>query len=102
MIEHAAEKSRLPALSVRLERRDARRNMARFYMLEIEPDLFGGLVLVRRWGRIGTFGRCKRVRCPDWAAAEAEARRIEGIKARRGYCPAERPPAERACGLPEI
>lgn len=42
-----------------LYRIDATRNMARFYALAIEPALFGGVSLVRRWGRIGTLGRSK-------------------------------------------
>ena len=33
------------------------RNVARFYALMIERDLFGRTVLVRRWGRIGSRGR---------------------------------------------
>ncbi|RUV46784.1 WGR domain-containing protein, partial [Mesorhizobium sp. M5C.F.Ca.IN.020.29.1.1] len=40
-----------------IERRDAGRNMARFYALSIEETLFGQTCLVRRWGRIGTTGR---------------------------------------------
>ena len=40
-----------------LYRRDATRNMARFYHLSIEPTLFGDVALVRAWGRIGTHGR---------------------------------------------
>ncbi|WP_109670660.1 WGR domain-containing protein [Mesorhizobium loti] len=40
-----------------IERRDADRNMARFYALSIEETLFGQTCLVRRWGRIGTTGR---------------------------------------------
>jgi predicted DNA-binding WGR domain protein len=31
--------------------------MARFYAMLIEPDLFGGSALVRRWDRIGTRGQ---------------------------------------------
>ena len=34
-------------------------NEWRFYRMEIWPDLFGGALLVRRWGRIGTEGRCR-------------------------------------------
>ncbi|BAB54672.1 mlr9297 (plasmid) [Mesorhizobium japonicum MAFF 303099] len=34
-----------------IERRDADRNMARFYALSIEETLFGQTCLVRRWGR---------------------------------------------------
>ena len=40
-----------------LERRDAGRNMARFYALSIEETLLGQSCLIRRWGRIGTAGR---------------------------------------------
>jgi predicted DNA-binding WGR domain protein len=40
-----------------LHRRDPARGMARFYSLMIERDLFGRVVLVRNWGRIGTNGR---------------------------------------------
>ena len=40
-----------------LERVDRARNMARFYVLSIEPTLFEDLALVRRWGRIGSAGR---------------------------------------------
>ena len=38
-----------------LERRNAGRNMARFYVLAIEPTLFGEMALVREWGRIGSW-----------------------------------------------
>jgi predicted DNA-binding WGR domain protein len=40
-----------------LERRDKSRNMARFYVLSIEPTLFGDAGLVREWDRIGCNGR---------------------------------------------
>ena len=40
-----------------LERVDRAKNMARFYVLSIEPTLFEDLALVRRWGRIGSAGR---------------------------------------------
>lgn len=32
--------------------------MARFHTLSIEATLFSQTCLVRRWGRIGTHGRC--------------------------------------------
>ena len=41
---------------VYLTKIDAARNMARFYSLDLQPDLFGGWALVRRWGRIGRRG----------------------------------------------
>jgi WGR domain len=42
-----------PALYLR--RIDATRNMRRFYRLDIEPDLFGGFLLVRQWERVGAL-----------------------------------------------
>ncbi|MFG1404401.1 WGR domain-containing protein [Xanthobacter sediminis] len=40
-----------------VERRDASRNVARFYAMSIEQTLFGQACLIRRWGRIGTHGQ---------------------------------------------
>lgn len=40
-----------------IERTDTARNMARFYAMSIEPNLFGEACLTRRWGRIGTKGQ---------------------------------------------
>jgi predicted DNA-binding WGR domain protein len=40
-----------------LERVDAAQNMARYYVLSVEPTLFGDSALAREWGRIGTAGR---------------------------------------------
>lgn len=40
-----------------LERHDAARNMARFYCLTVERNLFGEFSLVRTWGRIGKPSR---------------------------------------------
>jgi predicted DNA-binding WGR domain protein len=36
---------------------DPARNMCRFYRLDIQPDLFGRILLVKQWGRVGTQGR---------------------------------------------
>ena len=68
-----------------LERRDPSRNMARFYVLAIEPTLFGDAALVREWGRIGSLGR----RCLDLHADMATAAEALDVwlerKVRRGY-----------------
>jgi hypothetical protein len=40
-----------------VERIDARKNMARYYAMSIEPNLFGEACLIRRWGRIGASGQ---------------------------------------------
>jgi predicted DNA-binding WGR domain protein len=39
-----------------LRRMEPERNVARFYALMIERDLFGRIVLVRRWGGSGAEG----------------------------------------------
>lgn len=44
--------------AVTLRRVDPSRNMARFYRLDVQPDLFGGCSFVREWGRIGRGGTC--------------------------------------------
>ncbi|WP_295044834.1 WGR domain-containing protein [uncultured Paracoccus sp.] len=70
---------------IHLFRRDPCRNMARFYTLTIEPDLFGGVVLIRRWGRLGRPGQERR----HWFAAVDQARKEQDAwlrrKLRRGY-----------------
>jgi predicted DNA-binding WGR domain protein len=40
-----------------LDRCDPTCNMARYYVLSIEPSLFGDTTLVREWGRIGQPGK---------------------------------------------
>lgn len=40
-----------------IERNDATRNMARFYRMSIDLNLFGEICLTRRWGRIGKHGQ---------------------------------------------
>ena len=44
-------------MAIQLHRIDPAKNMARFYMLDVQPDLFGGILLVKAWGRIGGRGR---------------------------------------------
>lgn len=68
-----------------LQRRDAARNMARFYCLSVERSLFGDAVLVREWGRIGTRGRRRLDLFADDAAAREAFARLAGAKLRRGY-----------------
>ncbi|QRM33272.1 WGR domain-containing protein (plasmid) [Microvirga sp. VF16] len=43
-----------------LTRRDPARNIARFYVMCLEPDLFGAIVLVQEWGRIGGLTRLRK------------------------------------------
>jgi len=68
-----------------LRRLEPARNVARFYALMIERDLFGRTVLVRHWGRIGGRGRERT----DEHASEGEAavalEKLAASKRRRGY-----------------
>ena len=68
-----------------LERRNASRNMARFYVLAIEPTLFGEVALVREWGRIGSWGRRRLDLHPNRTAAAESLDAWLARKARRGY-----------------
>ena len=64
---------------------DAARNMARFYRLDVQPDLFGGWSLVREWGRIGRPGQVRLDPFPSVDLAEAALARLRADKVRRGY-----------------
>ena len=52
-----------------LRRLDPDRNMARFYTMSAQPNIFGEWFLLREWGRIGSAGR----RVSGWFASEHEA-----------------------------
>ena len=71
--------------TIYLERIDQRKNMARFYHVSVEIDLFGDILAVRRWGRIGSDGR--RVSFPQESVTHAlcEVKRCADAKRRRGY-----------------
>jgi len=68
-----------------IERIDASRNMARYYALSIEPTLFGKASLVRRWGRIGTFGQQKIQLFDNEAGAIDAFHALLREKRARGY-----------------
>jgi predicted DNA-binding WGR domain protein len=68
-----------------LYRRDSRRNMARYYILCIETDLFGKLSVVRQWGRIGTRGRVSTTSCDSEIIALALLLCMARRKIGRGY-----------------
>ena len=64
---------------------DPARNMARFYVLTLQPTLFGEVALVREWGRIGNPGRVQVTAYATQEEAEAAFRRVERQKARKKY-----------------
>lgn len=68
-----------------LTRIDQRRNMARYYKLDIQPTLFGEWTFVREWGRIGRAGtvRSEALRTRGMADVALIAKWSE--KLRKGY-----------------
>ena len=60
--------------------------MRRFYQLNIEPDLFGGVMLMKAWGRFGARGRVVAERYDTEALAADALQRHAERKQRRGYC----------------
>lgn len=79
--------------TVTLHRIDAARNMRRFYALDIEADLFGGVLLMKAWGRIGARGRVMSEHYDDVDLAGAALQKQAERKRRRGYAPRETPDA---------
>jgi len=71
--------------AIYLERIDVALNMARFYSLAVEIDLFGEAVTIRRWGRIGSFGRQIVAPCSSMSEGFVEITKLAAFKRRRGY-----------------
>lgn len=71
-----------------LHRIDPELNMARFYRVEVSPDLFGEIIVERRWGRIGGRGQYRLASYPSTTSAEQVASDLVRAKERRGYRPA--------------
>jgi predicted DNA-binding WGR domain protein len=68
-----------------LRRADPARNMRRFYRLDIQPDLFGRILLMKQWGRVGTQGRMVAESFDSEELALAALQRQAEHKRRRGY-----------------
>jgi predicted DNA-binding WGR domain protein len=68
-----------------LYRVDPDLNMARFYRVEVLPDLFGDIIVERRWGRIGGRGQFRAASYRSTSLAEAAASALLSAKERRGY-----------------
>lgn len=68
-----------------VERVDPERNMARFYILTIEPTLFGTPRSVRRWGRIGFGGQAMEHHFDSEKDAVAMFLDLLRAKRARGY-----------------
>lgn len=68
-----------------LYRVDPDLNMARFYRVEVLPDLFGDIIVERRWGRIGGRGQFRAASYRSTSLAEAAVSALLIAKERRGY-----------------
>jgi predicted DNA-binding WGR domain protein len=68
-----------------LQRRDEASNVARFYVLAIEPTLFGDMALVREWGRLGCEGRRRLDLYMSETAALESLSAWLARKSKRGY-----------------
>jgi predicted DNA-binding WGR domain protein len=51
------------------------KNMARFYRMDIQPELFGGWCFIREWGRIGWPGQVRQTPYPSPTEAIAALER---------------------------
>jgi predicted DNA-binding WGR domain protein len=82
-----------PSMHIVLERIDPVRNIARYYVLSIEPTLFAKHTLIRRWGRIGSSGRerLQFFRGRDASQAQVTLDTWLARKRKRGYAPRSEP-----------
>jgi predicted DNA-binding WGR domain protein len=69
----------------RLQKCDPERNQHRYYLLSIQPNLFGRWSLIREWGRIGRPGRVKIDLCDSLEEAAHAFNGKLHQKQRRGY-----------------
>lgn len=58
------------------------RNVAREYILDVQPDLFGHWIIELHWGRIGTRGQCRTLSFEHTDAASLFVR--HNLTRRRG------------------
>ena len=72
-------------IGVMLRLIDPAKNMARFYAMEVQLDLFGAIMLMRQWGRLGTGGRIAGEPYASVALAVNALERQAARKRRRGY-----------------
>jgi len=72
-------------VQIHLTRVDPNQNMARYYEMSVQPNLFGEATVFRSWGRIGTRGQSMMVTYPEATEAEAAVTKLERQKQQRGY-----------------
>jgi predicted DNA-binding WGR domain protein len=64
---------------------DNRRNMARYYKLDVQPTLFGQWSVVREWARIGRAGTVRTETYSTRGTADLAMVGHYARKARKGY-----------------
>jgi len=64
---------------------DPAQDMARFYLLDVQQDLFGQWWLVREFGRIGSLGRVMQKPYPSLDEAAVAHAKLWKAKLKRGY-----------------
>ena len=71
---------------LRLEKIDLPNNRLRWYVLSIQPTLFGEWALIREWGRIGNEGgQVEESYYSSEDDARGDCNRIKSAKLKRGY-----------------
>lgn len=71
--------------TIRLQCIDPAKNKRRFYLMQVQPTLFGEWELVREWGRIGRAGRVRRDGYTSAGLALDALSSLKRQKGRRGY-----------------
>ena len=72
-------------IGVMLRRIDPAKNMARFYAMDVQLDLFGAIMLIKQRGRLGSGGRIAGEPYASVALAVNALERQASRKRRRGY-----------------
>lgn len=73
------------APGIALTRIRPERNEWRFYRLDLRPDLFGQICLVRQWGRVGRTDPCRLDPFPDPVHAARARDQLAATRRRRVY-----------------
>ena len=69
----------------RFESIDYATNRRRFYTLTWQPQFWGGVSLVRTWGRVGSHGLSRTMVFPDPERARAAVERLIRRRLKRRY-----------------
>lgn len=72
-------------MQMHLEQHRPDKNRFRFYAVDLERDLFGTWIVIRRWGRIGASERRVTVSFETFEAAQSHVSAICHQKEKRGY-----------------